>query len=98
MIKEGGYKCIYLPELNPIEEFWSVVKGSVKREFIHRKGTIPQIIAKASHLLKCLHAIRLNILMTTLQATLFNQQLHTMRHFFFEKHDTIFFLDATLFS
>lgn len=41
MIEERGYKCIYLPpyspELNLIEQFWSVVKSSVKREFVLKK-------------------------------------------------------------
>lgn len=27
-------------ELNPIEQFWSVVKSSIKREFIFKKDTI----------------------------------------------------------
>lgn len=53
MIKERGYKCIYLPsyfpELNPIEQFWSVVKSNVEREFILKKETIPEIIADASN-------------------------------------------------
>ncbi|KAG1135061.1 hypothetical protein G6F37_007927 [Rhizopus arrhizus] len=53
MIKEHGYKYIYLPpyspELNSIEQFWSVVKSSVKRKFILKKDTIPQIIADASN-------------------------------------------------
>lgn len=35
MIIERGYKCVYLPpyspELNPIENFWSVIKNKVKR-------------------------------------------------------------------
>jgi transposase len=35
MITERGYKCVYLPpyspELNPIENFWSIVKKKVKR-------------------------------------------------------------------
>lgn len=39
IIEESGYKYIYLPpyspELNPIEQFWSVVKSGVKREFIY---------------------------------------------------------------
>lgn len=38
MIKECGYKCIYLPlyspELNLIEQLWSVIKSNVKRKFI----------------------------------------------------------------
>jgi transposase len=53
MIEERSYNCIYLPpyspELNPIEQFWSVVRSSVKREFILKKDTIPQIIAEASN-------------------------------------------------
>ncbi|KAI8087150.1 hypothetical protein BDF21DRAFT_320125, partial [Thamnidium elegans] len=36
-------------ELNPIEQFWSVVKSSVKREFVLKKDTIPQIVADASN-------------------------------------------------
>lgn len=35
LIKERGYKCIYLlayfPFLNPVEEFWSKVKSDIKR-------------------------------------------------------------------
>jgi transposase len=35
MIISRGYRCIYLPpyspELNPIEQFWSVLKGKVQR-------------------------------------------------------------------
>jgi transposase len=85
MIEERGYKYVYLPpyspELNPIEQFWSVVKSSVKREFVLKKDAIP-----------------LDVLMTALQAILFNKQL-CMRHiFFFEKHDTIFLNCAILFS
>ncbi|CEP12412.1 hypothetical protein [Parasitella parasitica] len=53
MIEERDYRCIYLPayspELNPIEQFWSVVKSGVKREFILKKDIIPQIIADASN-------------------------------------------------
>lgn len=32
--REYGYVCLppYPPELNPIEQFWSVVKRKVKRE------------------------------------------------------------------
>lgn len=50
-IKSLGYKCIYLPsyspELNPIEQFWSVVKSGVKREFILKKDTLPAKIGDA---------------------------------------------------
>jgi transposase len=53
IIEKHVYKCIYLPsyspELNPIEQFWSVVKSSVKRECILKKYTIPQMIADASN-------------------------------------------------
>jgi transposase len=52
-IEERGYRCLYLPpyspELNPIEQFWSVVKSGVKREFIIKKDTLPQIIAYSSN-------------------------------------------------
>lgn len=38
MIKKRGYTPVYLPacssELNPIEQFWAVLKGKVKRSFI----------------------------------------------------------------
>lgn len=39
-----------LPELNLIEQFWSVIKSSVKREFIYsKKDAISQIIADVSN-------------------------------------------------
>ncbi|CEP16413.1 hypothetical protein [Parasitella parasitica] len=51
MIEERGYRCLYLPsyspELNPIEQFWSVVKSGVKREFVLKKDTLPQVITTA---------------------------------------------------
>lgn len=31
IIESRGYKCVYLPELNPIEQFWAVVKSKVRR-------------------------------------------------------------------
>ena len=49
-----------------------------------------------THLLKGMHAIPLNVLMTALQAVLFNKQLYMRHFFFFEKHDTIFLNCATL--
>lgn len=53
IIEDRGYRCLYLPpyspELNPIEQFWSVVKSGVKREFVLKKDTLPQIIADASN-------------------------------------------------
>lgn len=51
VIEDRGYNCIYLPpyspELNPIEQFWSVVKSAVKREFVLKKDILPQVIADA---------------------------------------------------
>lgn len=53
MIKERDYKCIYLPhyspELNLIEQFWSVVKGSVERGLYLKRILLPQMIADASN-------------------------------------------------
>ena len=50
-IESRGYKCIYLPpyspELNPIEQFWLIVKSGVKREFVIKKDTLPAKIANA---------------------------------------------------
>lgn len=41
IIEKRGYKFIYLPpyspELNPIEQFWFVVKSSAKREFMLKR-------------------------------------------------------------
>ncbi|CEG79136.1 Putative Piso0_000048 protein [Rhizopus microsporus] len=35
-VESRGYRCAYLPpyspELNPIEQFWSVIKSKVSRE------------------------------------------------------------------
>ncbi|KAG2214756.1 hypothetical protein INT45_001352 [Circinella minor] len=35
LVESRGYKCVYLPpyspELNPIEQFWAIVKGKVRR-------------------------------------------------------------------
>jgi transposase len=33
-----------LPELNPTEQFWSVLKSSVKREFVLKKDNLPKHI------------------------------------------------------
>lgn len=53
MIEERGYKRIHLPiyspNLNLIEQFWSVVKSGGKREFMLKKDIIPQIITDASN-------------------------------------------------
>lgn len=43
-IEGRGYGCIYLPpyspELNPIEQFWSVYKSKLKRETLLDKETL----------------------------------------------------------
>lgn len=35
LIGSRGYKCVYLPpyspELNPIEQFWAIIKGKLRR-------------------------------------------------------------------
>ena len=44
LIVSRGYGCVYLspysPELNPIEQFWSVVKSKVKREKLLKEETL----------------------------------------------------------
>lgn len=51
MITERGYKCVYLPpyspELNPIEQFWSIVKNKVKRSQFQDKEDLATRIAEA---------------------------------------------------
>lgn len=50
-IKGRGYRCIYLPpdspELNPIEQFWSVCKSKLKRERLLEEETLSSRIADA---------------------------------------------------
>lgn len=47
-----GYGCIYLPsyspELNPIEQFWSVFKSKLKRETLIDEETLITEYFKAS--------------------------------------------------
>ncbi|KAG1164817.1 hypothetical protein G6F36_013707 [Rhizopus arrhizus] len=47
MITERGYKCVYLPpyspELNPIEQFLSIVKNKVKRSQFQDKDLATRI-------------------------------------------------------
>lgn len=42
-IRSRGYRYVYLPpyspELNPIEQFWSVVKSKVKRHKLKKRNT-----------------------------------------------------------
>ncbi|KAG1150146.1 hypothetical protein G6F37_011268 [Rhizopus arrhizus] len=51
MVTERGYKCIYLPpyspELNPIEQFWSIVKNKVKRSQFQTKEDLLTRITEA---------------------------------------------------
>ena len=52
-IEKRGYKCVYLPPyspfLNPIEEFWSKVKFSVKRALFDTGDTLtPRIMESCS--------------------------------------------------
>lgn len=51
LIVTRGYRCVYLPpyspELNPIEQFWSVAKSKIKRQFVLEKHTLPQKICDA---------------------------------------------------
>ncbi|CEJ05593.1 hypothetical protein RMCBS344292_19531 [Rhizopus microsporus] len=55
-VESRGYRCVYLPpyspELNPIEQFWSVVKSKVKRNKFLEKETLMARITEASNGLK----------------------------------------------
>ncbi|KAG1452272.1 hypothetical protein G6F55_008764 [Rhizopus delemar] len=55
-VESRGYRCVYLPpyspELNPIEQFWSVVKSKVKRNKFLEKETLMTRISEASNSLK----------------------------------------------
>ena len=52
-IESRGYGCIYLPpyspELNPIEQFWSVCKSKLKRETLLAEETLTSRIRDASN-------------------------------------------------
>lgn len=49
--RKKNYKCVYLPpyspELNPIEQFWSIVKHKVKRNQLMESETLAQRITEA---------------------------------------------------
>ncbi|CEG76437.1 hypothetical protein RMATCC62417_11334 [Rhizopus microsporus] len=51
MITERGYRCVYLlpysPELNPIEQFWSIVKNKVKRNHFQNTEDLATRILEA---------------------------------------------------
>lgn len=55
-IASRGYRCAYLPsyspELNPVEQFWSVVKSEVKRNKFLEKETLMTRISEVSNGLK----------------------------------------------
>ena len=55
-VKSRGYRFAYLssysPELNPIEQFWSVVKSKVKHNKFLEKETLMTRISEASNSLK----------------------------------------------
>lgn len=63
MIEARGYRAIYLPpyspELNPIENFWSILKGAVKRSVFQEAEDLKTRISKASESVsrKTLHNI-----------------------------------------
>lgn len=54
IIEERGYRCIYLPpyspELNPIEQFWSKVKYSTKRNLLMKDETLSTRISEACNM------------------------------------------------
>lgn len=52
-IENRGYQCVYLPpyspELNPIEQFWSVCKSKLKWEKLLEQETLTSRIADATY-------------------------------------------------
>ncbi|CEP07108.1 hypothetical protein [Parasitella parasitica] len=46
-----GYRCVYLPpyspDLNPIEQFWSICKSKLKREKLLKEETLTSRIGDA---------------------------------------------------
>ncbi|KAG1467883.1 hypothetical protein G6F56_004163 [Rhizopus delemar] len=50
-IESRGYRCVYLPpyspELNPIEQFWSVLKSKLKKEKLLQTETLNIRITEA---------------------------------------------------
>ncbi|CEG71397.1 hypothetical protein RMATCC62417_07142 [Rhizopus microsporus] len=55
-VESRSYRCAclppYSPELNPIEQFWSVVKSKVKRNKFFEKETLITRISEASNSLR----------------------------------------------
>ncbi|KAI8880092.1 hypothetical protein K501DRAFT_192109 [Backusella circina FSU 941] len=52
VILNRGYRPVYLPpyspELNPIEQFWAILKGNVKRDKLKNVETLTSRIIEAS--------------------------------------------------
>ncbi|KAG1165623.1 hypothetical protein G6F36_013265 [Rhizopus arrhizus] len=62
LITSRGYRCIYLPpyspELNPIEQFWSVVKSHVRRDELKTEDGLSDRIAVACNKIPYDHLYR----------------------------------------
>lgn len=64
--RERDYKCVYLPpyspELNPIEQFWALIKARVKRQKLQDTETLEARIVDAVYNIptKYLHNIALH--------------------------------------
>lgn len=61
--RNKGYKCVYLPpyspELNPIEQFWALVKHKVKRNQLMESETLSQRISEACDSVPLLHLVNI---------------------------------------
>lgn len=59
MIESRGYKCVYLPpyspELNPIEQFWAVVKSKVRRSQFENTEDLKTRISEACNAIPFKH-------------------------------------------
>ncbi|CEI97644.1 hypothetical protein RMCBS344292_11774 [Rhizopus microsporus] len=71
-VEARGYRVMYLspysPELNPIEQFWALVKGEMKRHRLMKEETLSSRIGGASNDVRfsdlyvfCLHSKRQSI-------------------------------------
>jgi transposase len=51
--RSRDYKCVYLPpyspELNPIEQFWALIKGKVKRHKLEGAETLQDRVIDAAN-------------------------------------------------
>ena len=70
--RNRDYKCVYLPpyspELNPIEQFWALVKSQTKRHKLQDRETLEARITEAANDIPIQH--------------LQNIILHSKNHFF----------------